>query len=86
MAKNQNCRNRTVRVTPVQLPAAEPAAGIPEPSVRRWPHPVDGMEMPERADPMLHYIRCALTYQNQLLAEIKALVQQIAEDAGAPRE
>ena len=26
-----------------------------------------------------HYIRCALSYQNQLLADIKALLQQLAE-------
>ena len=27
---------------------------------------------------MLHYIRCALSYQNQTLADIKALLEQIA--------
>ena len=31
-------------------------------------------------DPTLHYIRCALSYQNQLLADIKALLQQLVED------
>ena len=29
--------------------------------------------------PTLHYIRCALSYQNQLLADIKALLEQLAE-------
>ena len=28
---------------------------------------------------MLHYIRCALSYQNQQLADIKALLQQVTE-------
>ena len=26
----------------------------------------------------MHYIRCALSYQNQLLADIKALLEQLA--------
>ena len=30
--------------------------------------------------PTLHYIRCALSYQNQLLADIKSLLQQLAAD------
>jgi hypothetical protein len=29
---------------------------------------------------MLHYIRCALSYQNEMLAEIKTLLEQIAEN------
>ena len=51
-----------------------------EPSVRRWPHPVDGVEPARASDPMLHYIRCALSYQNQQLADIKALLQQLTAD------
>ena len=52
---------------------------IPEPEVRRWPHPVTG-DLPEQLpEPALHYIRCALSYQNQLLADIKALLEQMAE-------
>ena len=54
--------------------------GEKEPPVRRWPHPVDGMEPARAADPMLHYIRCALSYQNQQLADIKALLQQLVVD------
>lgn len=51
---------------------------IPEPEVRRWPHPVTG-DLPEQfPEPALHYIRCALSYQNQLLAEMKTLLEQIA--------
>lgn len=59
---------------------------VSEPPVRRWPHPVDGVEAGQvsaaarQTDSALHYIRCALSYQNQLLADIKALLEQIAED------
>ena len=61
-------------------------SGVPsasEPPVRRWPHPVNGID-PSQAgsvrqpDPALHYIHCALSYQNQLLADIKALLEQVA--------
>ena len=59
--------------------------GVPrEPEVRRWPHPVEGTPPAENlsqkppGDGMLHYIRCALSYQNQTLADIKALLEQIA--------
>ena len=55
-----------------------PGAVTPEPPVRRWPHPVD-VPAAIAPDPTLHYIRCALSYQNQLLADIKALLQQLAE-------
>ena len=48
--------------------------------MRRWPHPVSGVEPARAADPMLHYIRCALSYQNQQLADIKALLQQLVVD------
>lgn len=41
-------------------------------------HPVD-VPAAIAPDPTLHYIRCALSYQNQLLADIKALLQQLAE-------
>ena len=75
-----NCsRGRPGRPKPPQLPARPTA---PEPPVRRWPHPVTGVEPVQTPDSMLHYIRCALSYQNQLLAEIKALLQQLAEDCG----
>lgn len=45
--------------------------------MRRWPHPVQ--QLPERGeDPEMRYIRCALAYQNQMLADIKALLETIA--------
>ena len=54
-----------------------------EPEVRRWPHPVAGAERPlpasaREADAALYYIHCALSYQNQLLADIKALLEQVS--------
>lgn len=63
--------------------AAETAAGssgvptTPEPPVRRWPHPVDGTEPLQQAEPTLHFVHCALSYQNELLADIKALLERI---------
>ena len=44
--------------------------------MRRWPHPVECTPAPV-PDPMLHYIRCALTYQNELLCEIKTLLEEL---------
>lgn len=58
--------------------------GFPrEPEVRRWPHPVGGAERPlpasaRETDAALYYIHCALSYQNQLLADIKTLLEQIS--------
>ena len=79
MANQSRCRCRTVRSTPVPAPAA---AAPPEPPVRRWPHPVEGVEPAQDLDPALHYIRCALSYQNQLLADIKTLLQQLVPEEG----
>ena len=64
------------------------SAGIPaftEPEVRRWPHPVDGVSPADirpaasvgQTDVSLYYIHCALSYQNQLLSEIKSLLEQL---------
>ena len=69
-------------------PAPQPPTP-PEPPVRRWPHPVEGAPSTADLDPALHYIRCALSYQNQLLADIKTLLQQLVpeeeqEDPGGP--
>ena len=36
-------------------------------------------EPPLPPEPTLHYIRCALSYQNQLLSEIKTLLQRMEE-------
>lgn len=78
MANCSRGRGRQIRVVASQ-PQAAPT-GTTEPPVRRWPHPVDGIVTTQQTDPTLHYIRCALSYQNQLLADIKALLQQMASD------
>ena len=70
---NHSCgRNR--RMVPAHTAASEPA-------MRRWPHPVDGTEPMQCPDPSLQYIRCARSYQNQLLAEIRSLLEQMAASA-----
>ncbi|WP_295581168.1 hypothetical protein [uncultured Oscillibacter sp.] len=77
---NRSCgRNRQVRAVPAR--PADPAPPAAEPPVRRWPHPVDGTDPLQAADPALHYIHCALSYQNQLLADIKALLEQMTVPA-----
>lgn len=81
MANQSRCRCRTVRSTPASFSAA-PAPSVPEPPVRRWPHPVEGAGPAQDLDPALHYIRCALSYQNQLLADIKTLLQQLVPEDG----
>ena len=40
----------------------------------------EGVEPIQDLDPALHYIRCALSYQNQLLADIKTLLQQLVPE------
>ena len=72
---NRSCggRRQSVRTIP-----AHQSASPSEPVMRRWPHPVDGVECIQTEDPALHYIRCALSYQNQLLSDIKALLETIA--------
>ncbi|MDO4314583.1 MAG: hypothetical protein Q4C45_02320 [Oscillospiraceae bacterium] len=81
--------------TPDEAPVQQPVPGTPtftEPEVRRWPHPVDGAPPIRQAlygqptDALLHYIQCSLSYQNQLLADIKALLQQMASDSASDSE
>ncbi|MDD3346168.1 hypothetical protein [Oscillibacter sp.] len=75
---NRSCgQNRQARAVPVRQTA--PAESNTEPVVHRWPHPVSGTEPPRVSDPTLYYIRCALSYQNQLLADIKTLLEQLTE-------
>lgn len=57
--------------------------GYVEPEVRRWPHPLEDPPAGPAPEPALHYIRCALSYQNQLLADMKALLEQLALDRTA---
>jgi len=59
-----------------------------EPEVRRWPHPIGGTVPADihssasgvQTEVSLYYIHCALSYQNQLLAEIKTLLEQLTLD------
>ena len=44
--------------------------------MRRWPH-VAKTQPTGREDAVLHYIRTALSYQNQTLADIKALLERV---------
>ena len=43
---------------------------------------MEGAAPAQDLDPALHYIRCALSYQNQLLADIKTLLQQLVPEDG----
>jgi hypothetical protein len=66
-------------------PASPASSAFTEPEMHRWPHPVDGISLPAgrpapsvgQADLSLYYIHCALSYQNQLLSEIKTLLEQL---------
>lgn len=79
-----NCsRGRGSHAGPARPPMTPTA---PEPPVRRWPHPVEGAEACCPADPALHYIQCALSYQNKVLSEIKTLLQQMAAQDNTPPE
>ena len=40
--------------------------------------------LPGQLNAALYYIHCALSYQNQLLADITALLEQLAADRGIP--
>lgn len=81
MAKQTQGRGRPRAAEAARpAPAASGVPTTPEPPVRRWPHPVDGVEPVQQTDPALHFIHCALSYQNELLADIKALLERIAAE------
>ncbi len=64
-------------------PVSRPAPETPprqEPELRRWPHPVRQAQTDE---PFRYYLRCALSYQNQMLADIKTLLEKIELHAGS---
>lgn len=87
MAKQTQGRGRSrMAEAPSRAPAASGVPTTPEPPVRRWPHPVDGVEPVLQTDPTLHFIHCALSYQNDLLADIKSLLERIAEAGEEPEE
>ncbi len=63
-------------------PQSPPAPSCPagEPPMNRYPHPIQPqpcLPTVETAD--LHFLRCTLAYQNQLLADIKALLQVLVK-------
>lgn len=75
---------RAARTVPVSRSPGRSWEAVPsgtpvcsEPEVRRWPHPLEDPP-PPAPEPAMHYIRCALSYQNQLLADIKALLETLA--------
>lgn len=51
-----------------------------EPSVRVWPHSTDAGPLSAEQDAGLHFFRCSLSYQNQTLAEIKTLLEQLTQE------
>lgn len=82
MAKHnytQNSGKRTASST-------RPPLSHPEPEVRRWPHPIHGIQPAAQQENPLHYIRCSLAYQNQLLADIKSLLQCMTVNAASDQD
>lgn len=87
-----NSRGRCRHPQP-QQPQPSPVPAFTEPEMRRWPHPVDSTasptadrSAPQNTEAALQQIRCALVCQNQLLAEIKVLLEQLAADAAQAAE
>ena len=69
---NRNCPHQK-SPDPPSAPIDVPVP--PETEMRRWRHPVESNT--PSADVHTHYLRCSLAYQNQLLAEIKTLLEKI---------
>lgn len=70
--------SRTARTVPVSRAPGTPS--YTEPEMRRWPHPLEDPAPAPAPEPAMHYIRCALSYQNQILADIKALLEELVSD------
>lgn len=93
MANHSGGRNRQSQSGVSRRPGTP---SFREPEVRRWPHPVDSSGHTPlsgryscssgQMDTALYYIHCALSYQNQLLADIKALLEQMAADTATGSE
>ncbi len=75
--ENKFNRGRSAAASPV------PEAGACEPEVRRWVHPIPQPCGPVLPEATLHYICCALSYQNELLSEIKILLEQLCGEGDA---
>ena len=76
---NHSCGRR--RSPPPAVPAV-----YPEPEVRRWPHPTHAAPEPENLSAALHYLCCSLSYQNQLLSEIRSLLEGLSPGSGKRQE
>lgn len=80
-AGRNSAAGRTARTVPASRAPGTPS--YTEPEMRRWPHPLEDPAPSPAPEPAMHYIRCALSYQNQLLADIKALLERLAADRTA---
>ena len=80
---NQSSRGQN---RPPALPVPAAPAVRPEPEVRRWPHPVACAPESSGLPEALHYIHCSLSYQNQLLSEIRALLEALSPGCGEPEQ
>lgn len=70
----------TSQSEPNSAPSTDSACPSGEPQMHRYPHPIapqTPLPCTEVAD--LHFLRCTLAYQNQLLADIKALLQTLVQ-------
>lgn len=76
MTKNTCGRSRRNR--PAASVSVRPVYA--EPPVRRWPHNTTEPLSDQESDAAIHYIRCSLSYQNQTLSEIKALLEQLTTE------
>ena len=47
--------------------------------MRRWPHPTAAPPQPEAVGAELYSIGCTLSQQTQLLTEIRALLERLAQ-------
>lgn len=86
MANRSNCRCRAAQSAPTSVQTPPVGVTAVELPVHRWPHPIGETVPAQQIDPTLHYIRCALSYQNQMLADIKALLQQMVEAKAAEKK
>ena len=70
-----------------EAPGSSPPSA-PDTPVRRWTHPIAAPPSEAMSEAMIYYLRCALSYQNQQLAEIRSLLEQLllllSPDSGPP--
>ena len=81
-----NCNHAQALPTPalvqqsIASPKPTPTHNMGDPPIHRWPHPIQ-TNAPHRPneDAAAHHLHCALAYQNQMLADIKSLLQQLVQ-------